>query len=91
MIQLDSRKKIIISIAILLVVVLIGIWLIVKNYQNKNITDKPGVKATTSTVVKPEPRAMTDEEKTDVVGIDPSQEVEILNDQDGLYSYRIKK
>ncbi len=91
MIQLDSRKKIIISAAILLIVVLIGVWLIVKNNQNKNITNKPGVKATTSTVVKPEPRVMTDEEKTNIVGIDPSQEAEVLNDQDGLYIYRIKK
>ena len=91
MIQLDSRKKIIISIAILLIVVLISIWLIIKNNQNKNIINKPGVKATTSTVVKPEPRIMTNEEKTDIAGIDPSQEVEILNDQDGLYIYRVKK
>jgi|GEM_PF-2558689 hypothetical protein len=91
MIQLDSRKKIIISAAILLIVVLLVVWLIVKNYQTKNIISKPGIKATTSVITKPEPRLMTDEEKTGVVGIDPSQNAEVLNDQDGIYAYRIKK
>lgn len=91
MIQLNSRNKIIISVAILLIVILISVWLIIKNYSNKNIINQSGTKATTSSVVKPEPRIMTNEEKTDIVGIDPSQDVEVLNDQDGIYAYRIKK
>jgi len=91
MIQLDSRKKIIISATILFLVVLIGAWLFFKNHQNKNVVIKPIIKATTSVLAKPEPRVMTKDEKTNVVGIDPSQEAEVLNDQNGLYVYRIKK
>jgi len=90
MIQLDSRKKIIIGSAIIiLVIVLISVLLISKNNQKTKIINQTTNNQSITT--KPQPRVMTQDEKTNIVGIDPTQQAEVLNDQDGIYAYRIKK
>jgi len=88
MIQLDNRKKIIIGIIIFLIVVLIGILLVLKNKQNNKIIN-PVTNIKTTEIKKT--RLMTQDEKANVVGIDPTQQAEVLNDQNGMYVYRIKK
>lgn len=87
MIQLNGKRKIIIGVAILIIISVI-VLLVVKNNQNKK-TVKPITNNQTTETNKP--RVMTQDEKINVVGIDPAQEAEVLNDQNGLYIYRIKK
>lgn len=89
MIQLDQRKKIIIMISLAVLIIVVAILFIVKNSQNNKIIANPGPGNTTET--KRQPREMTQDEKINVVGIDSNTEAEVLNDQDGLYIYRIKK
>ena len=85
MIQLDNKKKgIILALIILLIITLFFFFWgtrknLTSNFQNG------GQKNTF------QPRAMTDSEKITKVGIDPSQKAEVVNDQNGLYIYRIKK
>jgi uncharacterized protein YpmB len=88
MIQLDNRKKIIIGIIIFLIVVLVSVLLILKNKQNNKIIN-PVTNTKTAEVKKT--RLMTQDEKVNVVGINPTQQAEVLNDQNGMYVYRIKK
>lgn len=87
MIQLDNRKKIIIGVIIFLII-FISVFLIIKNNKSNKIVGQSN--KTTTTEVR-QPRVMTQEEKINVVGIDPTQDAEVLNDQNGLYIYRIKK
>jgi LPS O-antigen subunit length determinant protein (WzzB/FepE family) len=88
MIQLDNRKKIIVGAIIFLIIILISVLVIVKNKNSNKIVSQPTSIQTTEVR---QPRLMTQEEKVNVVGIDPSQDAEVLNDQNGLYIYRIKK
>lgn len=90
MIQLDNRKKIIIGAIIFLIVVLISVLLIIKNKQTNKIIS-PVTTTTKTTTTKPQPRVMTQDEKVNAVGIDPTQQAEVLNDQNGIYAYTIKK
>jgi len=85
MIQLDNKKKgIILALIILLIItLLLFFWGIKKNYSNNSLA---GNKKNTF-----QPRVMTESEKITKVGIDPSQQAEVVNDQNGLYIYRIKK
>ncbi|MEI6835981.1 MAG: hypothetical protein WCK59_04050 [Candidatus Falkowbacteria bacterium] len=85
MIQLDNKKKgIILALIILLIItVFFFFWGIRKNISNN--LPLGGQKNTF------QPRAMTESEKITKVGIDPSQKAEVVNDQNGLYIYRIKK
>jgi len=85
MIQLSNRKKIIILLSIVLVIIILAVVLIfTKNKSTiKNIPVSPHA---TSTPV----RAMTRDEKIKV-HISPNQEAEVVNEQNGLYIYRLKK
>ncbi len=80
MLQLSKNKKILILLIILFLLIFIFVLLIKKQNNGVNIPDQ-----TTSAT-----REMTEIEKSMVVGIDPSQEAEVLNESDGLYIYRIK-
>jgi hypothetical protein len=87
MIQLDSRKKIIIiSGAVLLIIVVIVVLLVIKNKQNNILINDLNEPIKTR-----QPRLMTEKEKVETVGIDPTQETELVNDQSGNYIYRLKK
>ena len=90
MIQLDNKKKIIIGAIIFLVVVMIVVLLTIKNNQTNKITSQV-ITTSKTTTAKPQPRVMTQDEKANVVGINPTQQAEVINDQNGLYIYRIKK
>ena len=89
MIQLDNKKKIIIGIRI--IVIVIAIIFVVLNKKNKAGVQTPNTVPSNTEIQKMPIRIMTDEEKTDKVGISPNQNAEVLNDQNGLYIYRITK
>lgn len=86
MIQLSSRKKLIILVSIISIIVILIIIMVVT--KDKETTVTPVVNTVTST--QPIVRDMTREEKIKV-GISPTQEAEVVNDQNGLFIYKIKK
>lgn len=88
MIQLSSRKKIILLSAVIIVIIILVIVLAIKNNNPKTPpSDNVLTSETpTATVV----RDMTEAEKIDI-GISPTEEVEVVNENNGLYIYRIKK
>lgn len=89
MIQLDNKKKIIIlGATVAIVVIAIIFLLVIKNKES--VTDIPINNGKTVTTTIPTVRDMTRQEKIDH-HIDPNQAAEVINDQDGLYLYRIKK
>lgn len=81
MLQLSQNKKIVISALFALIMFSAFILLVKKDSNFKQSTDGTG---------DVNYRLMTELEKTSIVGIDPVQEAEIINDKDGLYIYRIK-
>lgn len=81
MLQLSQNKKIVISALFALIMFSAFILLVKKDSNFKQSTDGTG---------DANYRLMTELEKTSIVGIDPVQEAEIINDKDGLYIYRIK-
>ena len=81
MLQLSQNKKIVISALFALIMFSAFILLVKKDSNFKQSTDETG---------DVNYRLMTELEKTSIVGIDPVQEAEIINDKDGLYIYRIK-
>lgn len=85
MIQLNSRKKIIIFTFIVLALSISIVILVIKN--QKVTTKQPTVNNKENVV---QVRDMTRDEKIDV-GISPDQEAEVVNDQGGLFIYRLKK
>ncbi len=85
MIQLNSRKKIIIFTIVILAISVSVIVLVLKN--RKDISQPPIVNNKENVV---QVRDMTRDEKIDV-GISPDQEAEVVNDQGGLFIYRLKK
>lgn len=90
MIQLDNKKKIFIIVVLILIIIIL--FFVVKLFRGRSVNQivKPSV--VTSGQIKNQPaRIMTNDEKIHEIGINPSQEAEVLNDQNGLYSYRIKK
>lgn len=89
MIQLDNKKKIIILIIAVTVIILL-IFILASKKVSKNNQLIISTPVSVGTKVPPA-RIMTEEEKTNKVFIDPSQNVEVTNDQDGLYIYRLKK
>lgn len=87
MIQLNRKEKIIILVIVVLLLLGLFFLLFIKNDQTKiDIKTIDNIQANTLPV-----RIMTESEKTDKVGIDPSQEAEVVNDSNGLYIYKIKK
>lgn len=87
MIQLNHKEKIIILVIVVLLLLGLFFLLFIKNDQTK-IDIKTVDNIQTNTLPA---RIMTESEKTDKVGIDPSQEAEVVNDSNGLYIYKIKK
>lgn len=85
MIQLSSRKKLIILVSVIVVIIILIIVAVVNN--NKETTVAPITDTVTST--QPVVRDMTREEKIEV-GISPNQEAEVVNDQNGLFIYKLK-
>lgn len=87
MIQLNRKKKIIILVIAVLLLLSLFFLLFIKKDQTKiDIKTVDNVQVNTLPA-----RIMTESEKTDKVGIDPSQTAEVVNDSNGLYIYRIKK
>lgn len=87
MIQLNRKEKIIILVIVVLLLLGLFFLLFIRNDQTKsNIKIVDNNQTNTLPI-----RIMTESEKTDKVGIDPSQEAEVVNDKNGLYVYKIKK
>jgi len=87
MIQLNSKKKII--ILVIAVLLLLGLFFILSNKNNQGKINIETLNNPQANILPS--RIMTESEKTDKVGIDPSQTAEVVNDSNGLYIYRIKK
>jgi len=85
MIQLSSRKNIIILVSVILITIIFVVILIVLNKKPISPISLNNNQATSSAV-----RDMTKEEKIKV-HVNPNQSAEVVNDQGGLYIYRIKK
>jgi hypothetical protein len=84
MIQLKGNKKIIILGVALLVIIMLILFIFKINKQENIPSQTQGVVTTTQV------REMTRDEKIDLK-IDPSLSAEVVNEEDGLYIYKIKK
>ena len=75
-----------------LLLIIIVLLFLLTGKKDKKVDDNSNKPVPQNNSIQNPPiRIMTAEEKTDTVGIDPNQEAEVVNDQGGLYIYRIKK